>query len=247
MKIRIAIPLLLIFIWPQLLWALTGREIMEQSDKLTKPKTVESNIIMKIYKGKRVEEKAFTLYAKDARDDEDKTLLSFHKPTRIQLLTHAHKGRTDDQWLVLSSGRVKRIASGDKGKAFVHSHFYYADLSSRNIDDYNYTYLGDEKMLGMDCYKVESSKKAADEKIYDKKMLYVRKSDYYVIRIDFYQKGKLHKYIENKEVKTINGILTPLLSVMSLADGKGRTELHVEQVKYNINISDTKFNKEALR
>lgn len=247
MKIKTAVPILLIFIWPQLIWALTGREILDQSDKLTKPKTAESNIIMKIYKGKRVDEKAFTLYAKDSPDGEDKTLLSFKKPTHIQLLTHSHKAKAADQWLVLSSGRVKRISSGDKGKSFVHSHFYFEDLGGRDIDAFNYTYLGDEKVLDEDCYKVESTKKAEDEKVYDKKVLYVRKSDYYVIRVDFYLKGRLHKYLENKEVKTINGILTPLLSVMSLADGKERTELHVDQVKYNIEIGDTKFNKEALR
>ncbi|TFG38523.1 MAG: outer membrane lipoprotein-sorting protein, partial [Syntrophobacterales bacterium] len=155
-------------------------------------------------------------------------------------------GQDDDQWLRLSSGKIKRIASSDKGKAFVNSHFYYEDLGSRNIDEYDYKLLGEGKAVGEDCYKVEAIKKEGT-KVYDKLILYVRKSDYFVARIDFYQKGKLHKYLENYEIKKVNDILTPFNTVMALADGKGKTELKIEKLEYNKQIQDSAFNKEALR
>jgi hypothetical protein len=232
---------------PPVAAAYTGREIMEHSDQLASPKSAESHVSMLIYKGGQPDEKAFTLFAKQYPNDEDKVLISFHKPTRIQLLTHAHKEKEDDQWLVLSSGKVKRIASADKGNAFVHSHFYYEDLGSRDIDDYDYQYLGDEKAADVDCYKVESVRKAGGEKVYDKTILYARKSDFFVVRVDFYQNGRLHKFLENFDIKAIDGILTPMRVVMTMAEGNGRTELKVEKVTYNSVIQDAKFNKEALR
>ena len=247
MKIKIIIPFLALFIWPQFLWALTGREIMEQSDKLPTATTAQAEMQMDIHKGKRVDTKEFTIFSKSYDNDEDKTLLSFQKPTRIQLLTHTHKGREDDQWLVLSSGRVKRIAAGDKGKPFVHSHFYYEDLSGRDIDDFDYKYIGDEKINNDDFYKVESTRKAEKEKVYDKAILYVRKSDFFIVRVDLFQKGQLHKILENHDIKKIDGILTPFRAVMSMTDGTGRTELQVIKVTYNKAIEDSKFNKEALR
>lgn len=247
MKTKMILALILLFCLPQALWALTGREIMDQSKKLPTPKTAESDITMSIYKGRQKEDKTFTTYAKQYSQDEARILVSFHQPTRIQLLTHVFRGREDDQWITLSTGRVKRVVSSDKGKPFVHSHFYFEDLGSRNIDDYDYKYSGDAKAVGAECYVVESVKKNDREKIYDKMVLYVRKADYFVVRIDFYQKGHLHKYLENHDLRNTQGFLTPYHVVMTLADGREKTELKVEKVAYNITIRDSRFSKETLR
>lgn len=230
----------------QSLFALTGREIVEKSDALPEPDTGKTSIVMFIHKGGRVTEKEFQGIAKKFPNDEERMLISFIRPTRIKLLTHSHKSRDDDQWLRLSSGKVKRIAVSDKDKPFVNSHFYYEDLQSRDIDDYSYQYLGDGSAAGFDCYKVESIKKKGSM-VYDKTILYVRKSDYFIVRIDLFRKGKLHKYLENYEIKKVKGILTPFRSVMYAADGKGKTELRIQRVVYNKTIRSSRFNKESLR
>jgi hypothetical protein len=246
MRSKLFLAVFLIFFMSRSLFAYTGREIMEKSDALPDSETAQSKVLMYIHKGERVDEKEFELISKEFDNDEDRTLISFLRPTRIKLLTHSHKGRDDDQWLRLSSGRVKRIASSDKGKSFVNSHFYYEDLSSRDIDDYKYQYLGDEKVENVDCFKVEAVK-ISTNRVYDKTILYVRKSDFYVKRIDFYKKSVLLKHLVNQEVKKVKGILTPFKIVMSLANEKGRTELMVKDVQYNTNMRNNLFNKEALR
>lgn len=226
--------------------AMTGREIMEKSDALTEPNTAKSKILMLIHKGGQVQEKEFLLQMKQFDNDEDKAIIEFTRPTQIKLLTHSHKGADDDQWLRLSSGKVKRIVSSGRDKPFVNSHFYYEDLTSVDIDDYDYKLLGEEKAVGEDCYKVEGVKKVG-EKIYDHVVFYVRKSDYFVVRVDFFKKGKLLKFLENYEIKEIDGILTPHKLKMELADGNGKTELILKGVKYNVDIDNAKFRKEALR
>jgi len=246
MKIKVVFASLLILMLCQPVYALTGREIMEKSDALAQPDTAKSKILMLIHKGGRVQEKEFLLQMKQFDNDEDKALIKFIKPTQIQLLTHSHKGRDDDQWLVLSSGKVKRIVSSGRDKPFVNSHFYYEDLTSIDIDDYDYKLLGEEKAVGEDCYKVEGIKKVG-EKIYDKVIFYVRKSDYFVVRVDFYKDGQFHKFLENYEIKEIDGILTPYKMKMELADGQGKTELILKGLKYNTDIDNATFRKEALR
>lgn len=243
---RIFLALLAVMFFHQTLYAVTGREIMEKSDALPEPQTAESTVLMNIYKGGRVMDKEFEIMAKKFPNDEDRIMISFIRPTKIKLLTHSYKGKDDDQWLRLSSGKVKRIASSDKGKPFVNSHFYYDDLGSRDIDDYEYTLLGEESAVGEDCYKVEAVK-TQGEKVYDKLVLYVRKSDYFIVRIDFYQDGELHKFLENYEVKKVEDVLTPFKAVMALANGAGKTELQIEKVEYNKPIRSALFNKEALR
>lgn len=226
-------------------FALTGREIMEKSDALPEPRTAKSKILMLIHKGGQVQEKEFLLQMKQFENDEDKALIEFIRPTQIKLLTHSHKGRDDDQWLTLSSGKVKRIVSSGRDKPFVNSHFYYEDLTSIDIDDYKYQLLGEAPAVGEDCYKVEGVKQVGD-KIYDKVVFYVRKSDYFVVRVDFFKDGEFHKFLENYDVKEIDGILTPYKMKMELADGAGKTELILKGLKYNDEIDSATFRKEAL-
>ena len=246
MRNRILLGLIVVFFIAQSAFALTGREIMEKSDNLPEADTAASKILMLIHKGGRVLEKEFILQMKQFENDEDKALIEFIRPTKIKLLTHSHKGKDDDQWLRLSSGRVKRIASSSKGKPFVNSHFYYEDLTSVDIEDYEFKKIGEAEAVGEPCYKVEGVKKVG-EKVYDKVVFYPRKSDYFVNRIDFHKDGEFHKFLANHHVKKIDGILTPHKVIMERADGKGKTELILKGIKYNIEIDSIKFKKEALR
>ena len=246
MKLRYVLTIILVLSLSTPLHALTGREIMEKNDALREADTALSTVLMLIHKGDRVTEKEFESSSKKYPNSEDKLLISFTRPTRIKLLTHAYKGRDDDQWLRLSSGKIKRIASSDKGKPFVNSHLYYEDIGSRDIDDYSYTLLGDEKAAGDDCYAVQAVREVG-EKVYSKLILYVRKSDYFIVRIDFYEGNEFHKFLENHDIRKIDGILTPYVSTMTLADGKGRTELKILKLEYNTDLRDSLFNKEALR
>jgi len=232
-------------LYVQSAFALTGREIMDKSEALPESDTAQSKVLMFIHNADSQIEKEFEILSKKYPDDESKTLISFIRPTKIKLLTHTHKNQDDDQWLRLSSGKAKRIAQADKGKPFVNSHYYYEDLLDRDIDDFDYQYTGDDKAVGVDCYKVEAIKKK--NRVYSKTILYVRKSDYYIVREDFYKKEKFLKFLENKDVRTVDGILTPFHVVMSLADGQGNTELKVQSVEYNKDVKDSDLSKEALR
>lgn len=237
----------ILFCSGELLFALTGREIVEKSDALPEADTGRSVVTMKIQKNGRVNDKEFIMSMKKIAKDEERILVEFTKPTEIKLLTHTHKSREDDQWLQLSSGKVKRIAASDKDKPFVNSHFFYEDMESRDIDDYEYKYLGDRKALGQDCYTVEAVKKNGEAKVYDRMILYIRKSDFFALRVDFYRDGKFFKYLENHDVKKVNGILTPYKVTMMQSDEAGGTILNVRDVKYNIPIQESLFNKDSLR
>jgi outer membrane lipoprotein-sorting protein len=225
--------------------AFSGRDIMDKSNALKKPDTLKASMLMTIYKGDTVQEKEFDIIGKKAGKD-DKVLITFSKPTKIKFLTHTHKSGDDDQWLMLTSGKVKRIAASERDQAFVNSHLYYEDMKSRDIDGYNYNLIGEAKAVGEDCYKVEATPKDASN-VYSKAVFYVRKSDFFVLRADIFKGGVFHKYVENYDIRLLNGILTPYHSVMYLADGKNRTELRIKSIEYNKSVSDSALNKEVLR
>ncbi|MBW2600286.1 MAG: outer membrane lipoprotein-sorting protein [Deltaproteobacteria bacterium] len=63
----------------------------------------------------------------------------------------------------------------------------------------------------------------------------------------FHCEDRLLKYLENHDIRTVEGILTPFSTIMTLANEKGRTELRIEKLEYNRNLRNSTFNKEALR
>lgn len=227
------------------LYALTGREIMEKSDLLPDPASTESRAEMKIYRdGQLRETKEFMMYSRKYGQD-SRTLIRFTRPTSIKFLTHSVRNGEDLQWLKTSSGKPKKIGGADSGKPFVHSHFFYEDLKSRDINDYDYTLRGEALAVDEDCYRVEAVKKKG-EKIYDRIELFVRKSDYFVLSVNFYRDGKLLKFLKNFDVKSVNGILTPHRMVMYLPGTRGRTEITIQEVRHNIPVNDSLFNKGTL-
>ncbi len=245
MKKQILLTAMLLIITGSASYAMTGRQIMDRAEALKQPDTVKASVTMIITKGGSSTEKEFDMLGKKAGKDE-KVLINFTKPTQIKFLTHTHKKSEDDQWLMMSSGKVKRIAAGERTQPFVNSHFYYEDMKSRDIDGYDYTLAGETKAAGADCYRVEATPKGSDN-VYSKAVFYVRKSDFFIVRADIYKDGALLKYIENYDVKNVSGILTPFRAVMFMADGKGNTELRIKSVEYNRAVSDSALSKESLR
>ena len=134
--------------------------------------------------------------------DGDKSLIIFEKPRDVKgtaTLTFTHKEGSDDQWLYLPAiKRVKRISSNNKSGPFMGSEFAYEDLSSQEVEKYNYKHLRDETFDGKDCYVVE---RIPMDKYsgYTKQVAWIDKAEYRALKIDFYDRKKsLLKTLLNK-------------------------------------------------
>ena len=226
-------------------FAMTGKEVVEKSNALAKPGSVTSEVSMEIEKAGRVTEKLFALTSMEGDDGEERALIAFKKPSRIKLLTHTHAEGGDDQWLQMSSGRVKRISQSSKRKAFVNSHFTYEDLSSRKMDDYDYTMMGEAKVDGEPCHVVES-RRVRGKRVYEKTLLYISAKDWFVRRIDFFQKGRHVKSLYNRKIEVVKGYITPHELVMKRVEG-GQTRMILKDVAFDTPMRLADFRKETLR
>jgi len=232
----------------QLVFALTGKEIMEKSEKLISAKTARSTIHMTIYKGDEILNREMKVMGLKMGGSE-KALIEFLTPVNMKILTFS-EGGDDQQWLKQKDMKVKKIVSGDRNKAVVNSHFFYEDLKPRNINDSTYTLAGSAMVESFDCHKIEASPKPG-KSVYDRAIFYVRKSDNFIIQTDIYYKGFLYKRLINYNIEKINGVLTPRKSVMYRLekDGSnlGKTVLEIKEVVYNDpGITERDFNKSRL-
>ncbi len=129
----------------------------------------------------------------EVANDGDKGLTIFDEPKDVQgtaFLSYSHIDGADDQWLYLPAlKRVKRISSRNKSGPFMGSEFSYEDLSSFEIEKYQFDYLRDEDINSIPCFVVEQ--KPVDKMSgYTKQIVWLSKDQYIPEKIEYYDRKK---------------------------------------------------------
>jgi outer membrane lipoprotein-sorting protein len=155
--------------------------------------------------------------------------------------------RDDDQWLYLPALRkVRRIASSNKGDYFMGTDFTYDDMGERKVKEDEHALIKSEVYENVDCYVVESKPKKKGY-IYSKKISWVDKQKWIVVRVDYYDRK--HKFL--KTLKTdwqlVQGIWTWEKAVMANSQTGHSTIIETKDVKMNTNIKDEDFVERTLK
>ena len=222
---------------------LTAREIMERVEDRDEGNPsivdVEMTLIDKSGKKRLREIRAFGI----DRGEDELQLLFYLSPADLEdtgFLTYDYdeSGKDDDQWLYLPALRkTKRIASSDRSGSFMGSDFSYADLTSRDLDQYDYTLMKETEVGGFKVWQIESvprTKKEIKETGYTKSILFVRQDNYVVVRsVGWLKRGGRLKYMEIKALEQIDGIW--IGTEIHMTTKKGDKTLH-KTVLRNSNI-----------
>lgn len=218
------------------------KKVNEQAAGGGDTQTIKATMAIVRSKGKP-EIKEFTIVSKRT-GDVTRSRSTFTKPRRIEFLAWSSPKETS-QWIKLSNGSVRKIAASDQSGEFVDSHFYYEDLGDNRMENFRYTYKGDAKVKNENCYMVESVR-VKGASVYTKVHIYVRKSDYFVIKVDMFEKQGHTKTLTNEHIERIQGVLVPKKVVMERVDGSGKTIIYMQDVNFNKSIPDSFFSKESL-
>lgn len=185
-------------------------------------------------------------------DDGDKGLTIFDQPRDVKgtaFLNFSHAIEPDEQWLYLPAlKRVKRISSRNKSGPFMGSEFAYEDLSSFEIEKYEYNYIKDETINGEDSFVIEQTPNDKHSG-YTRLMVWIDKSHYRVQKIDFYdRKDALLKTLSFSEYKQHLDKFwrAQLLSMVNHQSGKS-TDFRTLELKFRTGLKDKDFNKASLK
>jgi hypothetical protein len=180
----------------------------------------------------------------------DKSLVLFDTPRDIKgtaLLSHAKILDPDNQWLFLPAlKRVKRISSSNKSGPFVGSEFAYEDLTSIELNKYDYRYIGEEACGDLVCDMLER-KPRYENSGYTKQIAWVDQTHYQIRKVEFYdRRGDLLKVLELKDYRNYNGVWRAhLLSMDNLQTSK-QTDLVYGEYRFGVGLSDNDFVKSRL-
>ena len=157
--------------------------------------------------------------------------------------------KDDDQWLYLPAlKKTKRIASSDKSGSFMGSDLNYSDMTSRNLEDYDFSLKDELDVQGHRAWLIESiprTKKVIEETGYSKSLLFVRQDNFYVIRaIHWVKDGGYLKYVDVKRLEQIDGIWMGTEMLVFKKKGTSivhRTELKWKNIQFNQNLEEALF------
>jgi hypothetical protein len=237
----------------------TGREIMEKVDARDDgDNATQSMHMLLIDKNGKERVRELSTFRRDVAEDTHQ-IIFFRSPADVKdtgLLIYDYDSaeRDDDQWLYLPAlKKTKRIASGDKSGSFMGSDFTYADMTTRDLDAYDYTLMKEGEVRGHRVWQIEALprlEKEIEETGYTKSVFFVRQDNYVVVRaLHWVKKGDRLKYMDVKKLVEIDGIWTPTETHMTLKKGKStlhKTVLRIGDVQYNQELDEALFTVRRL-
>ena len=120
----------------------------------------------------------------------------------------------------------------------------YSDMTSRNLEDYDYTFYEkarEKEVNGVKTWVIWSaprSENIVEETGYEKSLLFVRQDNFFVIRsLRWVQDGGYKKYMDIKKLDLIDGIW--VATEMHVTKKKGKNTVHKTILKF----SAVKFNQ----
>lgn len=184
--------------------------------------------------------------------DGDKSMTIFDEPKDVRgtaSLTYSHALEPDEQWLFLPAlKRVKRISSKNKSGPFMGSEFAFEDISSQELDKYQYRYLRDEDVNGRATFVVEAYPQYKNSG-YKRLINWIDQEEYYTVKTEFYDRKDTllktlvfsdHKLYLDQYWRAHN------LQMDNHQTGKSTT-LIWEDFQFQTGLKDSDFNSKSLQ
>ena len=180
-----------------------------------------------------------------------RSVLRFTAPAEVKgvaLLVVNHPDRASDQWMWTPAlERDRRIALQDRSTRFFGTDFSFEDLEERDVDQYDYRLDSEEPIDGAACWKVESVPKETRASQYSRSIVWIRKDNYAVARIDSYVRNDVVRSLAYSDIENVQGIWTARRLEMHDLRRGSRTRLTLEKLEYNAPMSAADFTLEAIR
>lgn len=175
--------------------------------------------------------------------------------TRVLTKDYHDIDRIDDQWIMIPGiDEVKRIAVDSYTSKLMGSDITYGDLSTRDLDNYDFTLEGEEKVGDWDTTVISfvpNTQEEIDRFGYVRGKVWVDTNSFLVVRsvFDMVQPGQ-SKLFMTHEMAFVDGFWTPLdMTFVTQIDGNvsSSTRMRLFDMRFDTGISTDLFTVEALQ
>jgi len=228
-----------------------AREIVGEAQRRTDAKSQRYEGLLQVFDAKgKISDKRWTM-DRFGSHGASRMVLRFLEPAEVKgvaLLVVNHPDRASDQWMWTPAiERERRIALQDRSTRFFGTDFSFEDLEERDVDQYDYTLLGEEPVDGAACWTVQSTPRQSKSSQYTRSVVWVRQDTYAVARIESFIRTEVVRRLNYSDFQNVQGIWTARRLEMTDLRRGSRTRLTLENLQYNIPMKEEDFTLQALR
>ncbi|GHA16855.1 membrane protein [Arenicella chitinivorans] len=189
--------------------------------------------------------------ALEVTGDGDKALTIFDTPLDVKgttFLSFSHTEGDDDQWIYLPAvKRVKRIASRNKSGPFLGSEFAFEDLSSFEVEKYQFDFQREETINGLPgaVIVMDPVDKYSG---YTKIIAWVDTAHYRPHKLEFYdRRDTLLKTLTISDYKQYKNKYWRASTQVMVNHKTGKsTDILLKNIEFDVGLSDADFNENRL-
>ena len=240
--------LILIFILLQSLFALSGKELAKLMDDRETPEDMKSTMSMVLTnKNGKIRSSQIRSYSTDGSKKQILWFLAPADDKGVAYLKIEHQDKKDDMKLWLPNfKKIRRISSRKKSESFMGSDMSYEDMTSRNLNEYNYSITGSEIINNKDCYILESIPNGIKSE-YSKHVSWVTKDNYLTLKEESFDQDRAllkSKSITYQKIKAYN-IMKELY--VKNVQRNHETVLKFNDLEVDSGIKDNIFHEKNLK
>jgi outer membrane lipoprotein-sorting protein len=228
-----------------------ARTIVAEAQRRTEAKSQRYEGLLQVFDGKgTISDKRWTL-TRLGSHGRSRMVLRFNTPAEVKgvaLLVANHPDRASDQWMWTPAiERDRRIALQDRSTRFFGTDFSFEDLEERDVNQFDYSLLGEEAVDGAAAWKVQSVPREGKSSQYTRSVVWVRKDNYTIVRIESYVKDQAVRRLNYSDIQNVQGIWTARRLEMSDLRRGSRTVLTLDKLEYDVPMKEEDFTLQALR
>jgi outer membrane lipoprotein-sorting protein len=160
--------------------------------------------------------------------------------------------RKNEMWnWVPSISRMIKIPPSMMSQGWMGSDYTNDDIlkESSIVVDYNQKIIGEEKIDGIDCYKIELMPKEEAAVVWGKVLKWISKEEFWQLKTEYFDEdNELIRTEIASEVKQFDDRKLPSLLKIIPADKPGqRTEVRVLSSKFNIKLDEGFFSQQNMK
>ena len=227
----------------------TGKELVEKMTEIMTQEnskaTMTQTITTSSGKQRTFEFEMFTA------NEGEKTLMRYLKPSAARGQAFLMLNNANDMWTYFPrTKRVRKLSSSSKNQKVQGSDFSFEDMGSGDSwkTEYTSTNLGSEKYAGTDCWKLESIGIPDQNPSYPKMVVYMRKSDFYPIKIDYFEESEeIEKSMFLENIEKIEGVPTAMKMTMKNHSEGTKTTMQTISIIYSWEPPEDFFTERELK
>ncbi len=225
---------------------LTAKQIVEKADNLQRGKTSLSTFSMTIIRPKW----SRTIEMKNWSKGRDYAMTYITAPAKDK--GQVFLKRKSEMWnWVPSISRMIKIPPSMMSQGWMGSDYTNDDIlkESSIVVDYNQKIVGEEKVDGIDCYKIELIPKEDAAVVWGKVIKWISKKEYWQLKTEYYDEdNELMRTELATEVKQFDDRKLPSRLEILPADKPGhRTVVTVRTAKFNITLDEGFFSQQNMK